>query len=771
MKKTLVTAIALLSLCAVHAQTVTEDSFTTLKVSYATPELELSDASLYGVSCLVPNIEDYHLGGQVGSPALPVRSDIIVIPFCAKVHVTVVDAVYDTLNCDATLPWMPLQPSRSKSDRSTPTLTLDKEVYATDAFVGQRTATVEVLGIARDRRLAQLTFSPVRVNPVTGQYIICRKAEVIVTYEEADPTATINHYERYHTPAFNSGSTLNRLFSSKSVHTSAPVRMVIVAAPSLRCQKLELFADWKRRQGFLVDLTYNNESNVAIAAYLKSFYDNATPVSPAPTYVLLVGDRPQMPAFNTKVSGMSSHVTDLYYTTWSQGDNLPDAYAGRFSATDTGTLYNIINKTLQYESYNFSDDSYLTRATLVAGVDQTWYVDPSDHGYNYADPTMDYIAKYYVKAANGFTDLNYFKNDTSIHPPSVKVTGRSRDNATAARLRTRYDAGCGLINYSAHGDWNEWSAPSFTVTHVNSMSNNNMPSVMIGNCCLSNKFDEGVCFGEALLRRPNNAGAVAYIGATDYTYWSEDFYWTVGVRGNISSSMTLTYDADRLGAYDRLFHTHYEEYHDWAVTVGSMIYHGNLSVNSSTSGSAMKQYYWEVYELMGDPSLMPWLGRAQDLTFSASDNGSSTVVVTTVPYAYVAVVDTADHHLVAAAFADSQGSATLSIPAGVSLDATFYAVTAQGYKPYFSSPSVIDIPFVQSTPEVTLFPNPATEYCILQGVGTTNIQLFDARGAAIGSYTPVDSSCYIDLRGLPRGLYYVAIEAADSLRAKKLIVR
>ena len=771
MKKTLVTALALLALCTANAQAVIEDSFTTLKVNYFTPELDLSDVTLFGVSCLAPSIEGYHLGGQVGSPALPVRTDIIAIPFCAKVHVTVANAVYDTLDCTASLPWMPLQPDRSKSDRSTPTLTLDKEVYATDAFVGGHTATVEVLGVARDRRLAKLTFAPVRVNPVTGQYIICRKADVIVTYEETDSAATISLYERYHTPAFNSGNTLNRLFSSKGVHSSAPTRMVIVAPASLRCQKLEQFADWKRRQGFLVDVAYKDESNVAIAAYLKNFYDNSTFESPAPTYVLLVGDRPQMPAFNTKVSGMSSHVTDLYYTTWTQGDNLPDAYIGRFSATDTGTLYNIINKTLQYESYNFIDDSYLTRATLVAGVDQTYYNDPSDNGYNYADPTMDYIAKYYVKAANGFTDLNYFKNDTSIHPPSVVVTGRSRDNATAARLRSRYNDGCGWINYSAHGDWNEWTAPSFTVTHVNNMSNVNMPSVMIGNCCLSNKFDESVCFGEALLRRPNNAGAVAYIGATDYTYWNQDFYWSVGVRSNIRSNMTLTYDADHLGSYDRLFHTHSEEYSDWAVTAGSMIYHGNLSVNASSSGSSMVQYYWEVYELMGDPSLMPWLGRAQDITFSASDNGSSTIVVSTVPYAYVAVVDTTDHHLVAAAFADSQGSATLSIPAGVSIDATFYAVTAQGYKPYFSSPSVIDIPFVQSAPEFTLFPNPATEYCILRGVDMNNIQLFDSRGAALGTYTPVDSSCYIDLRGLPRGLYYVAVETGDSLRAKKLIVR
>ena len=46
--------------------------------------------------------------------------------------------------------------------------------------------------------------------------------------------------------------------------------------------------------------------------------------------------------------------------------------------------------------------------------------------------------------------------------------------------------------------------------------------MMIGNCCLTNKFEKDVCFGEALLRKTNRAGAVAYIGGTNYTYWGEE---------------------------------------------------------------------------------------------------------------------------------------------------------------------------------------------------------------------------------------------------------
>ena len=45
---------------------------------------------------------------------------------------------------------------------------------------------------------------------------------------------------------------------------------------------------------------------------------------------------------------------------------------------------------------------------------------------------------------------------------------------------------------------------------------------------------------------------------------------------------------------------------DWFFTSGQMIHSGNLAVTQGFGGS--EQYYWEIYHLMGDPSLMPYLG-------------------------------------------------------------------------------------------------------------------------------------------------------------------
>lgn len=781
MKKLFASALMLTTLFAVKAQTVTEDSFSRLAFSIETPSVTVDAATIGSTKYLQSVLEGYTLTGNVGDPALPVLTRTIVLPFCGDVSISVANAVYDTIQADVSLPWYPYQPSVSKSDWGQLALYFNKDAYLVDTFYSLPLVQVSDIAVARDRRIATLTFAPVSLNPVTNQYVVCRTADVTVNYHGVDTAMTNDYYARYHTPAFAVNGKLNDLTdednNTKAIRHSAPVRMVVVIPTSLNCTAVAKFVDWKRRCGMIVDVLYYGTSgltsNTALADRLKSLYDNASAEAPAPTYLLLVGDHAQLPAFSSRLNTTSvgtDHITDLYYVTWTSGDIVPDCYQGRLSATDTSTLTSIINKTLFYETYSFPNDNYLAKAILISGVDNG-YLNQNDYAYVYADPTMDYAARYYINQANGFTTVKYYKNNTSFAPDSVTVTGSSGTASSAATIRNHYTAGYGWINYSAHGDWDRWHQPQMTVNHVGSMNNVDKPSFMIGNCCLTNKFEKNTCFGEALLRRPNNAGAVAYIGGTNSTYWSEDFYWSVGVRSNISNTMNTTYNASRLGVYDRLFHTHGESRANQAITAGAMVFHGNNSVNSSSTSTDKKKYYWEIYELMGDPSLMPWLGRARDLTNFSYALSGSTIYVTTEPSAYVAIVDTLTHNLVAAAYATLSGSANLSIPAGVDLAACSFAVTAQGYKPYFSVNMQPILNFEKVEVDFSLYPNPATDRCTIVADSIVTVLLLDSRGTVVSTYTPAGNTCTIDLSALPRGIYFVQVQTADSMSARKLIVR
>lgn len=633
---------------------------------------------------------------RIGAPDLPVFSQLVEIPLCADIFIKVSQVQVKRLSSvPGNYPLMPVQPAPSKSDTMPIPFVLDSVVYSTDSFYSLPPAWVERVGVARDRNLTMLRISPLSYNPVTGEMQVITSMTITLSYAEPDVAATRRMRSLYYSPDFSVGhSVLAATPETKEVRRAAPLHYLIVAHESFRNQ-LDSFINWKKRQGFIVTVAYTGDSgvgstNTSIANYIKSYYTQATPQLPAPTFLLLVGDYEQIPAFYAScgypVESPSEHVTDLNYACWTEGDHIPDCYYGRFSARTLNELTPQIEKTIYYESYSFVDDNYLNKGALIAGVDRRV---ENDNAYTYADPTMDYIASYYINAANHYSDVYYSKNNVSFAPAGVRVSGSSGSTATATALRSLYSQGCGWVNYSAHGYDNEWSIPLFNTSHVSAMNNNNMPSVMVGNCCLSGKFNTSrydCCLGEALLRKDSNAGAVVYIGATNSTYWPHDFCWSVGVRSNFSNTMNTAYNASNLGMYDRLFHTHGEPFSAWHNTAGSMVTAGNMSVQSYST--TYSYYYWEIYELFGDPSLMPWLGTASAMPVSCSPYlgvENRVFSFTAVPYAYAALTTAERHDLVCAAYADADGVVTFELPSNLDTGSYELAVWAQNYIPYFQS--------------------------------------------------------------------------------------
>ncbi len=699
MKKFILFLGVLLAASTVSAQKelsirVLNDDYSSLRIEITTGTLHTGETTLNGIPFSTLNLEGCMPSSLIAEPTLPVFSRMIEVPLCDGFAVEVTDAIYDTIDPQLRYQVVPAQAPISKSDTLFHPIRMIESIYNADKFYGQREAMVEAVGIARDRRLARLHFSPVRYNPVSGQVIVCRQVTVTVRYNGADVNGTQEMFNRYYSPAFNSGAKpLNNLYP-KAVRTTAPVRYLIVANSMFR-NHLDDFVQWKRRKGFLVDVAYTNDPGVgtdttSIQNYIKSQYTNATTVNPAPTFVLLVGDVAQLPPFDAHNSSPSDdHVTDLYYMTWTTGDHIPDCHYGRFSAQTVAQLQPQIEKTLMYEKYTFPDPTFLDRAVMVAGVDAG---NPGDNAYTYGDPAMDYAITNYVNGTHGWSQVMYFKNDVSIIPACTTNVTIGSSNNNDATVRSYYNQGAGFINYSAHGGSTGWGTPNFGNSHVNQMTNNQKFGLMIGNCCLTNKFEESTCFGEALLRKGDYAGAVGYIGGSNSTYWGQDFYWAVGVRSSIGPTMSMAYNASNLGVYDRTFHTHNEAYSKWCTTQGSMVMQGNMAVEASTSGSGMKWYYWEIYHLMGDPSVMPYMTQADTMNVAVSsvvNYGATSLSVSAAPNAYVALVDTVTETLLAAAYANASGTAQLTLPATLAVGNYRLAASAQQYRTAFRTIRVI----------------------------------------------------------------------------------
>lgn len=777
----------LLAALPLRAQTLTHDGLSHISMHYETPALRYDDLPLAGNKYVSFSLSGYELGGELGHPALPVKTTLLALPVCDSAWVTVENAVYDTLTPIAPMSFLPMQSSRCKTPGKGYSHVLrDSAVYATDGQVGMPTASIVRLGTGRDVDYATLLYSPVSVNPVTGQVVVCREADITIRFVNVDEKLTVDRYQHYHNGAFSLGTTANRLVPDKYVPTEGPLSMVVVVPNFLRCRAVDQFVEWKTNQGIKVTTVYFNDEGLSsadqIANRLKDLYTNATADAPAPTYVVLMGDDNVMPSFKCSLPSnnrmhsyyfdLDDHNTDLYYVTWAGDDLLPEAFLGRLSARDSVSLGHVISKILLYEQYNFADDSYLANAALVAGVDQTYYMDTNDNGYNYADPSMDYIAANYVNSANGYNEVRYYKNRSTYAPAGVTVSGSSNANSASSTLLTYYNNGVGWINYSAHGDWDRWYRPSFKVSDANSMTNRGKPAFMIGNCCLTNQFDKNTCFGEALLRATNNTGAAAYIGATNSTFWGEDFYWSVGYRSSISPRMSTAYDAAHPGVYDLLYHTHGETYDKHIVTAGDIVTHGNMTVNSLSSSSSwgrdVAAYYWEIYLLMGDPSMLPWCGVASDLTASVTINYD--INVATEPHVYVALVDHANGNVLDAAYTDASGRTSFHLPDGVRQADCHVAITAQGYKPYRFDLSNLDITSVANG-QVSVYPNPAAAACTISASGLRSVEMIRVNGQSVMLQKASSDCAMLSLGNVAPGLYILRIATDHGVVVRKLVVR
>ena len=608
-------------------------------------------------------IPSYSKSGEFGNPELPVRSELIEIPVNAQVRVNIINVdikEYKLKDIGIQYPLIPNQPPVPKTGEI-PEFIYNKNVYKINAFSQEELVSVEVLGSMRGVTLGRLDIRPFRYNPVTGMVQIYENLEFEIIFENADLTKTAINKQVYGNQYFS--GVFNSLFNYLKPENSGrenfaryPIKFVIVSDPMFQDQ-LQPLIEWYIMKGFNVIEAYTSDPNVGtttyqIKAYLQSLYDNATEEDPAPTFVLFVGDIAQVPAWTGEAA---SHVTDLYYCEYTD-DYFPEVFYGRFSATSTDQLQPQIDKTLMYEQYTMPVTSYLDTVVMIAGMDGTF-------GPVHANGQINYGTENY------FNEAHNLYSHTYLYPQS---------GSNAAQIRQNISDGVTFANYTAHGSPDGWADPSFSVSHIPALQNNGKYGLLVGNCCSSSEYQVGECFGEALLRAVNK-GAIGYIGASNSTYWDEDYYFGIGV-GTIAADPP-SYEETTLGAYDRMFHDHGETFEEWYTSSDQMIFAGNLAVTQGSPGMAL--YYWEAYCLMGDPSLMVYFSEPPVLSATYDPLlplGSTSITITTVPYAYVGL--SMNGAGLGAALADADGVAVVVLTGTPQPGNADIVITAQNYQPY-----------------------------------------------------------------------------------------
>jgi len=615
-------------------------------------------------------IEGFSYTNTIGKPKLPILRKLITAPSNAEITINIIsfsETEYKLSDYGVNNFLIPAQPSVSKDqDPDKLEFHYDPASYLRSGYNRNSIVRVEEAGSIRDSRLLTLIIQPIEYDPTAGKIRVINDISFEVEFSTSNLKEDMYVQQKNYSHYFDSmlkRTVLN--YSSQNTRdtiTRYPVKYVIISDPMFEDQ-LQPFIQWKKEKGFEVIDAYTDDPEVgnttnSIKAYLQILYDSATPEDPAPTFLLLVGDIDQIPAWNGSTGG---HVTDVKYVRLDGANNIPDMYFGRFSANNYTQLQPQIDKTIQYEKYLMPDPEYLEEVVMIAGVD-------ANFAPIYGNGQINYGTDNYFNLEHGIISHTY------LYPESGSSDGLIIQNVSD---------GVGYVNYTAHGYDQGWGDPSFTVNDINDLQNYYQYCMAVGNCCLTNKFDVPTCFGEAWLRAEDK-GAIGYIGGTNNSFWNEDFWWGVGAG---AISVDPAYNATGIGVYDGLFHENGEDFSDWHTTSGSMNFCGNMAV---IEGGGSSNYYWEIYALMGDPSLETYLGIPQEnnVTFQQVILLEQNMIeVTADPYTYVSL--TKDGEIYGTVLIDDSGTADLEFDSFDTPGTALIVFTRQNRQPVIEEIEIV----------------------------------------------------------------------------------
>ena len=728
--------------------TITRHNADEMKIEFRLRTLEAT--TVEGRHTLLSSPATNSHSQQVGAPELPQYRQLIATPTEGNVVFTIDHEEWDTLRLTDICSGKPIRPFGGANPKETmlPQAIRDSVIYSSDSMVGCPLVGIERLGMMRNTSIAALTVSPIRYNPKQGTVAVCRRMSATLTF-----TGRVCK-EESHNPMLRAMS-IAMPFKSKSYQNrmagDSEAYLYLVVGPTRYREALQPLLRWKRQEGYIVEEMYFDGyiNNNELKESLQSRYDNATAEHPAPLYILIVGDLGDIALWPPRhlIPGLETHRSDFYYSEFT-GDMLPDALIGRLSVQDTTQLRHVVEKTVAYEKGEISDTLSLRRSLIVAGKEE---MEPA--------PT----------ATNG--QVNYLKNLIIDHDPghdticfyNPSSEGKRTDIVAALRR------GVGLVNYTSHCTSQGWRTPSLTVRDVrDSDIVDGHYFLAVNNCCRSNDV-AAESFGEHLLRKASG-GAVGAIGATNETLWEEDYYWSVGF-GSMCENPSV--DSTGAGAFDRLLHPHIQAEEEQAWTSSQMMLAGNSAVVAS--GSQYADYYWEVYLLLGDPSLMPHIGALKPMALECDsvELGDTAVVLRGTPWARVAA--TCGDTLLGLCRLDGEGEATMTfrqpVASELCITATrqFHEAKQITYK--YHEDSVISIITDVDDESILLYPNPTNDKITVSGITRpSTLAIYDSMGRKILETIVVDKQTLNVKQSLAPGIYTIKVTNNDRLKTQTLII-
>ena len=355
----------------------------------------------------------------------------------------------------------------------------------------------------------------------------------------------------------------------------------LIIAPDGVVNYLDEFISFKKSQGFDVYLRSLTEAGTT-APQIKTTIHDILESDPMLEYVLLIGDVDGFAEFPSFYYGPENDVTDQEYTHLIGEDVVPDVFIGRLSIDSLSELAVIMSKTIQYARDPLAyDQNWLDRGLIVAG----------NYANTYPIPITPKWTSYWLR--DELLEYGYDEVDTVFYPPLQQG---------APYIIPSIDEGVGIVNYRGWGDANGWHYPEFHVDDVNDLNNGWLTPVFFSYVCNSNDFANNVdpCLAEAVLRGGTPSvpkGGVAFIGPSD-------LHTSTKYNNVINAYM-----------YDAMLN-------HGVVELGPAMQAGQSGLvkefPAQNGPGEAQEFYANVYNILGDPSLQVYIDTPSEFNFSTS---------------------------------------------------------------------------------------------------------------------------------------------------------
>ena len=444
-----------------------------------------------------------------GAPELPHINRSLIIPDLTSASVEVVNLNYDSYSD------LNILPSKGNILRNVDINSVPHvkgDVYTINSDFPADIYELKDPYILRDFRGQVVQINPFQYNPITGNMKVFTNVTLRINFtgynsinqffNRRSVDNIVNDYSQIYSNRFINYETYQTRYNP----ISEDGEMLIICYDDF-CDEMDSFVNWKNQKGIKTTLVPKSQAgNTAssIKNYVQNFYNTHNL-----TYLLLVGDKAQIPTFDIG-SGWSSGESDISYAYLSGNDSYPEFFVGRFSAQTPNHVLTEVQRTIEYERDPQLGADWYKKGIMIASNEGAGAGhDGGESDWQHAQNMRQDLLNYTYDSVSELYDGTHGDQDSSGNPSDSMV-------------RNAINSGAGIIHYTGHGDTDVWVTSNFNTGDVDALTNNNELPFVCTVGCKSGDFG-GTCLGERFIYSTNGnepTGAIATFMSTIYQSWA-----------------------------------------------------------------------------------------------------------------------------------------------------------------------------------------------------------------------------------------------------------